>query len=397
MLKKNRLYIYFGIYILQQIVSNLAHPVTPTLISNLEFNDYMFGFTFAAMALGSFLVSPLLGKVSDASGRIKIMGYCCMGYAVGQYMFGNAISETNMVLARFVAGVFIGGISVTQLAYIIDLSDETNKGKNLIIVATLQAVFGPIGFLIGGVIGTYSIELLFIVQAISLVLVGLLSLFLLRDVEKQREQMTFKKIFKSANPITPFFEAKSFMNRILVYSFIMVVIAGFGATAYDQCFNYYIKDFYGFTPDYNGALKALIGVIALLTNSTVAIYLTKKTNISHSIIYIFTLASIVTLAVSLVLEFYLFVVLNMIYYALNAIYLPMQQNIISKQVDSSIHGQVMGFYNSVNFLGMVGGSMFAGLIYSYGPSLSFLTGSICFMLCAMIAVVLFRKEGLKDV
>ncbi len=397
-MKKASLNVYFALMVFQTISANFAHPVTPTLIQNLELNDYMFGVSFAAMALANFSVSPLFGKISDSVGRIKILGICCMGYAFGQFLFGSMTTESGIILARLVSGFFIGGISVTQLTYIIDLSDEKTKGRNLIIGASLQSVFGPVGFLVGGLIGTYSISLLFALQVIFLTTSGILILTFLKDVEKERAKLKPVELLKKANPIKPFLEAKYFITPLFALFFLRLMIASFGATAYDQCFNYYIKDFYGFTPNYNGVLKAAIGMIALITNLTISMYLTKKTNISKSIIYVFALASTMTFLVSVNKEFAIFVVLNLVYYGLNAIFVPMQQNLISRRSTENNSGQVMGFYNSINALGMVGGSLFAGFIYSSGASLSFTFASLCFIACFIISVYLYKKtnRGSKD-
>ena len=44
----------------------------------------------------------------------------------------------------------------------------------------------------------------------------------------------------------------------------MVVATSFATTCYEQCFNYFIKDQYGFPPSYNGLLKAAVGIIAFI-------------------------------------------------------------------------------------------------------------------------------------
>ena len=53
--------LFFTGMILFQLASNFAHPVTPTIIQQLQLPDYMFGLMLAAMQLSNFLFSPFWG------------------------------------------------------------------------------------------------------------------------------------------------------------------------------------------------------------------------------------------------------------------------------------------------------------------------------------------------
>ena len=56
--RKKRLFWYFIIMAVYSVVSNFAHPATPTIIKNLNLHDYMFGVAFAGMSITNFLFSP---------------------------------------------------------------------------------------------------------------------------------------------------------------------------------------------------------------------------------------------------------------------------------------------------------------------------------------------------
>ena len=109
-----RLFILAAIYFL---VANFAHPVEPTFYKLLELPDYMFGVAFAAMATTVFLFSPFWGKMSDRIGPCNVQVICYIGYAIGQlYFFFLAKGIVHVVLARLLAGVFIGGIGVAKVS-----------------------------------------------------------------------------------------------------------------------------------------------------------------------------------------------------------------------------------------------------------------------------------------
>lgn len=383
---------YYLIMLLEVVAANLAHPVTPTMIGNLGLHSYMFGVAFASMSIMYFLFSPMWGRLSDMFGRVKILMVCCIGYALGQFLLGNITTELDMIIARMVSGFFIGGIGVCQLTYIIDVSNEKQRGRNLIIGASLQSAFGPMGFLIGGFVGTYSLSLLFGMQVFLLALSGVLFMLLLKDIKASKGGVALNAFVKQANPFRPFLEVKNFLTPLLAVFFIGVIFASFGGTAFDQSFNYYIKDIYGFIPTYNGLLKAALGIVALITNLTITIYLNKYTNIQKTIIWVFMAASILTMAVAFSKPLWLFILINLGYYAVNAIYIPMQQTLMAKKTSGSNSGQIMGFYSSLNSLGMFSGSLFAGFIYEKGANLSFIFASICFFICFIVAIIIQKNK-----
>ena len=55
------LLLYYIVVAIESLAANLAHPITPTLIHNLNLPDYMFGLMFAGMSVTNFLFSPFWG------------------------------------------------------------------------------------------------------------------------------------------------------------------------------------------------------------------------------------------------------------------------------------------------------------------------------------------------
>ena len=91
--------------VLFNLAANFAHPVTPTVIQDLNLHDYMFGLALAAMMLTNFLLSPFWGKINEyISSRMSLL-ICCMGYGVAQIWFAYATTELQIVLARMFAGL----------------------------------------------------------------------------------------------------------------------------------------------------------------------------------------------------------------------------------------------------------------------------------------------------
>ena len=58
MTDKKRVFAFFIVNVMIYLAANFAHPVTPTVIYDLNLPDYMFGLALAVMNVTMFLFSP---------------------------------------------------------------------------------------------------------------------------------------------------------------------------------------------------------------------------------------------------------------------------------------------------------------------------------------------------
>ena len=165
---KTRFALFFLGMILFQLAANFAHPVTPTIIQELNLPDYMFGLMLAAMMFSNFLFSPFWGKINGilSSRRTLLVG--CAGYGAAQLIFACAKTQGAILLARVLAGIFVGGIFVSFLTYVINRAKPEDQAKYLTYSATIQAVFSAFGYLVGGLLGELSILGTFYLQTFTL-------------------------------------------------------------------------------------------------------------------------------------------------------------------------------------------------------------------------------------
>ncbi|MBQ7891600.1 MAG: MFS transporter [Erysipelotrichaceae bacterium] len=383
-----RLFIFIFLY---SLVANFAHPITPTFIQNLELHDYMFGVAFACMSITNFVFSPFWGKVSRNFGISKVLGFCFMGYACAQLIFGWSTSELGIMIARLVGGVFISGITVNNILYVIDNSPVETRGRDLATSATINAVVAAFGFMIGGFLGDISIALTFNVQAIGLALIGLMHWFLLDDNQETMTHLPMKEVLQKSNPFQALIDAKDVITTVIICFLAVCALTTFASTCYEQCFNYFIKDQYGFPPSYNGLLKAAVGIIAFIANSTICNYLLKKTYVIKSIIPVLTICFAMMVSIVALDAVVPFIIMNVVFFGFNAVYKPLLQTSITyfNDVDNGI---MVGLYNSMCALGSVGGSLLAGFIYGVHPKMSFIVSAIAFLLAVMFAYMLFKRK-----
>jgi DHA1 family multidrug resistance protein-like MFS transporter len=379
-----RLYVFFGMF---SIFSNFAHPVTPTMFIEKGFGDYLFGMSFAAMSLCYFLGSLIWGTVGDRYGHIKVMAFTGPVYGLAQFLFGMTDTVFMTIVARLIAGFFSAGVYVCSLAYLVNLTDKNNRGRHMSYYVAINSVGAAFGYFIGGVLGNVSIIAVFILQTSSIVLNGIVTYMLVAD-SKNNTKFTTNT---SLNPFKAYNDIIGEMPKILITFLTVVLLTSIATTAYDNAFNYYLKDALGLPSSYNGIIKAIIGIVTLIVNFTVNIYIERHLDARKSLILVLFLCGVSSLAVPFIPALYPFFIGNIIFFMFNAIYLPIQQDIVTRDQDSSTSGIISGIFNSIRAVGMIFGSLFSGIIYEYGNTLPFITTAIVFLISAVISVVNLKQ------
>lgn len=380
-----RLYLFFGMF---SAFSNMAHPVTPTMFIEKGFGDYLFGVSFAAMSLCYFLGSLTWGTVGDRYGHIKVMAFTGPVYGLAQLLFGMTDTVFMTIVARLIGGFFSAGVYVCSLAYLVNVTDNKNRGQHMSYYVAINSVGAAFGYFIGGVLGNVSITAVFVLQTSIIVLNGFLTYLLVGDIRAKNTKFTSSvslNLFKAYNDVM------GEIPKILVTFLTAVFLTSFATTAYDNAFNYYLKDALGLASSYNGIIKAIIGIVTLAVNFTVNIYIEKHTDSRKSLIIILFLCGFSSLAVPFIPVLYPFFIGNIIFFMFNAIYLPIQQDIVTRDQDSKTGGIISGIFNSVRAAGMIFGSLFSGFIYELGSSLPFISTAIVFFISAAISVIYLKQ------
>lgn len=360
-----------GLWIL---VANFAHPITPTVILNLQLGNYMFGVALASMMAMNFLFSPFWGKMNSYISSRTTLLICNCGYGAAQICFMLAKTQWGIILARMLAGAFCSGIMVSMLTYLVNTTTTQERGRVLAIQATLQGVASAFGFAIGGLLGVVSTNLTFLVQAAALVLCGILYRALcLDDSTLALGDIAPATFIKEVNPFAAFAASRSFLSAVFVALFGVAALQNLGFTAYEQSFNYYLRDQLGFSSAYNGVLKGIIGFITLAANLTICMYILRHTNVKRSLGLVFAGCTLVLGWVYFATQHIpVFILLNILYFALNAITTPLIQNLVAQRSQGAQSNLVMGFYNAVKSLGGIVGPLAAGFLYNAWPKSIFL-------------------------
>ena len=216
---------------------------------------FWLGITLAVYPLGMFVGSPLLGGLSDAYGRKKVLVMSLFLTAVGCFVTGVSLSVNSLsllILSRFVTGISEGNIAIAR-AMVQDLSKNggpslhSGLGK-INAAASIAYIVGP---LIGGLFSTTFVSLPFYLSAVMTFGVLVLSMKLLEETRQvQARKFTFKEL-NFFGPIVRLYRMDA-LRSILVCSTLFTLA---------------VDAFYQFFPVYLASLSFLPVVIAGLNGS----------------------------------------------------------------------------------------------------------------------------------
>ncbi|NLC97368.1 MAG: MFS transporter [Erysipelotrichaceae bacterium] len=368
--------IFFIIIFIQNAALNFVHPVTPTLINNLQLPSYTFGVAFASMATSSFLFSRLWGYLSSLKDNRYIYAFGCITYGLSQLLFMISTSVTQIIIARLLGGLSVAAIDVSILNYLVNISSVENKSKNFALFTGLSVIAGSFGYLIGGYVGNNNLRYSFYSQLIVLVICATL-LFILGNKKKETKKIDTSKIISYLNPLISFDNSyKSSLKVLLIITFL----ASSATTIYEQTFNYYLNDILHFMPSRMGEIKAISTVLILLFNLLFSYKILESKKFKRNLSIILILCSFFSISLIFLNNLNIFLLSSYIFLALNALHTPL----IQKRVTDGFNDEILGTYNGLKSLGWIVGGLVAGFSYQLYFNLPFILTSLLFILSLII-------------
>lgn len=361
---------------LESIAANVVHPVEPAFYIALGLPDWIFGAAYAAMAFGLFAFAPFWGLVSDRIGRVPTLAITLLTYGLSQLAFLVSTTVTTILLARFAAGAFCSGVGVAAMAYVADVSDARTCGRRMTVFAAVQNVATAFGYLVGGVVGEGDPGRSFVLQFFILAAVSLGAFALLRE-GPQFARSEKRLTLASANPLAAFAGTRVIMSPWMVAFLVSTVCACLASSAFDNSFNYYLRDQFGFPTTYNGVIYAVVGALGLAANLLIGLRLQRSRDVERSVGVVLLCAAVVLAATLFASTMPVYLGLNVVFYIFNSMYLPLMQA-LAIEGDPTGHGMVSGLFQSFKSLGAMVGALVAGFIYEANPLAPFVMAAVAF-------------------
>lgn len=168
----------FGITFLLQFAMISPMTLLPLYVEKLHGSAvniaFWAGMVSAMTGISNMLASPVLGKLSDKLGAHRILTYALIGAAV--FLIPQAFVTTvwQLIIVRFLMGVFMGGLLPSVNALIRSYTPDGKESRAFGFNSSTLALGNMLGASIGGFLAGYiGIEGLFILSG-SLLLVNML-------------------------------------------------------------------------------------------------------------------------------------------------------------------------------------------------------------------------------
>ncbi len=372
------------------IISNFHHPVTPTYYTGLKLPAHIFGTSYASMVFAMFLTSPVWGSIGDKGKRKRTLVIATFFYGIVQISFSFVTSLWTILLLRIFAGVAAGGFHVGLMSALVDISPKDDRKIIMANYAAILSVFSAIGFLIGGLLGYFTPQTVFIIQGISMILVAFGIRMFLRETNPQ-ERGNNKKTKFIWDIIS---EAKKNEETFNSWTIMFLLLTFFISLAYsgnNNAFNYYLKAELDMRPIVNGAWRAVTGIIGLIANLSINVWIINKTNIKKSMTIVLFLNTIFAYLLFWSNNTISFFSYSFLFFTLYIIELPILQGFAVEGEMKDI-GFMAGIFNAIKSLGEMSGAIIAGFSYNLNSKMPFLIASISISVAFLLSFINHLKN-----
>ncbi|MEP6699614.1 MAG: MFS transporter, partial [Verrucomicrobiota bacterium] len=232
-------------------------PVLPLYAERFHASPMAIGWLTGIYSGMQIIFTPILGRLSDRFGRRPVLMLSLAGTALGFALMGLAHSLILLFVARIIAGVTGGNISIPQ-AYIADVTTPETRSKWMGMIGAafgLGFTFGP---MIGGIMSRVSYSApFFFAAALAGFNVVLLYFILPESLPKEHRA----KPHEEASTIEVFRHGSGWMFGTVVATYFFLV-AGF--TVMTTLFALFTERRFGYDAHANGYLFGFIGIITVI-------------------------------------------------------------------------------------------------------------------------------------
>ncbi|MGO1060466.1 MFS transporter [Planococcus sp. FY231025] len=236
-------YLGFGIII----------PVLPEVIVDQGYAEIHVGGLITIYALASFFTAPLWGKLSDNTGRKRLILVGLAGFSLSFFLFSLFLDNLVLLYAsRIIGGLFSGALYTAVTGYVADITtdEERNKYMGLLGMSIgLGFIFGPA---IGGLLGSVSLSLPFTASAVLILLLMVYAAAVLKEPARQGEAVKRKLLPKGGAML---------WNYRIRYLFLMSFMVTFLLAGLESTFQLFQIDQIEITPLQLGYLFIASGLV----------------------------------------------------------------------------------------------------------------------------------------
>ncbi|PSL43473.1 DHA1 family tetracycline resistance protein-like MFS transporter [Chitinophaga niastensis] len=370
-------------------------PVMPKLIEQLTgeglsgASQYAGWLTFA-YAITQFILSPVVGALSDRYGRRPVLLCSLMGFCLDYIFLAFAPTIQLLFVGRIIAGI-TGASMSTATAYIADISTPEKRSQNF---GMIGVAFG-LGFIIGPGLGAlfshWGPRVPFMAAAVLSFLNFLYGFFVLPESLLPENRRAFE--WKRANAIGSLKNLRRYpVIAGLIISLVLVYIAGY---AVQSTWNFYTMEKFHWTESWVGYSLMFVGVMVALVQGGLIRIIIPKIGQKKSVIIGLILYTIGYILFAFATQGWMMFAF-LVPYCLGGICGPALQGIMSSQVPANEQGELQGALTSLMSVTMVIGPLFMTNMFTwftrtgtpvYFPGAPFIAGGFLLVTGTVLAAI----------
>lgn len=162
-------------------------PVMPLYAQSFNVSQSAIGATIAVYGLARFLIAMPSGRLADLLGRRPTLALGGLTTALGNYWCALASSYTELLMARFVAGLGAGIVMTAGAVVLADISTPERRGRTMAIYQGVFIFSVGVGSLPGGMLAEhYGLAAPFTAYAVAGLLAALVGWFAVAETRSLR-------------------------------------------------------------------------------------------------------------------------------------------------------------------------------------------------------------------
>jgi DHA1 family tetracycline resistance protein-like MFS transporter len=333
-----------GLGIILPVLPDLLQDLTGLSLNVVALHGGWLTFTYAVM---QFFFMPIIGALSDAYGRRKILLLSLLALGLDYILMGFAPTIAFLYIGRIISGA-TGATYSTANAYIADVAAPDKRAQAFGMIGAAFGVGFVLGPVIGGLLGEMGPRIPFFAAAgISLINV-VYGFFFLPETLPPEKRRRFS--WKRANP---FGTLKSLMAYPQLSGFLFVIfIFSFANFVYPAAWAFFTKEAFNWGPKDIGLSLATFGIgSAFVQGYLIRIAIPKLGMVQCAIIgSVMNAAAFIGLSLT-TNGFYAY--LWLMPAALSGLAGPAIQNLMSIRVPEDGQGELQGAIGSLGGIAML--------------------------------------------
>ncbi len=353
--------------LLDMLGIGLIIPVLPKLVTSLYGGDLsdgsaIFGWFVASYALMQFLFSPVLGNLSDAYGRRRIILLSLLGAGLDYLMMAFAPNLKWLFAGRIIAGITGANITAAN-AYIADVSPPEQRARNFGLIGMCFGVGFIAGPALGGVLGGYGLRVPFMATALLTLLNALYGFFVLPESHPKENRRPFD--WSRVNPLAALLALGRY--PVVLGLAAVLFLERLAHDSLPSTWVLYTTYRFNWTELDNGLSLAVVGIVYAVVQGGLTGPIVGKLGERRALIVALTIGSLSFLLYGLATAGWMLYAI-IVFSGVSGVSGPAIQAIITRKVSVTEQGAVQGVLSSIQSVAAILGPLMATGLFGYFTS-----------------------------